>query len=398
MIKNTVLILQFVADHSLKLYELDLHGALINSTIYSDLSEVHLPEPKQRLIILLPSKMILTAKVRIPKTHWQNVLKAAPFLLEERVAVPVHSLHVTVSKTDQPEHYLVTAIDKSLFEHYFNQIKSQGLTPVAIVPDFLSLPLEPEKWTLKVVENMAWLRTSLWEGLMTDTALLSTVLQLKLREKSAPVVCQVITEQEEMTTLLSQQFEEKIEFIRQTAKVRFDKHLLSGSFPINLLQGPYRFKTKNHQHKKHRFLLWFSLGLWLLILIGGKMGEYFLYKHFSAQLAAEMAAIIGPGEPREIKIDLQRKLRQLSQRPKTDPAIQLLAKVGGVIKNHSTIELNSFNYNHDELVMEVKASHLSELEDFSRALEQSKIIIKHNRIQTGENNITDQLTVTGLSK
>jgi len=390
--KATHIILQFFADDTVKWYQVDDLGVMIDCASHTDLSAIPAILPKERLIVLLPGIEIFSVEISIPKTSWQNVLKAVPFLLEEHVAVAVEHLHIALAKSTRPEYYLINAIDREKFEKYLARLEVHHLKPTLILPDFLALTYHPASWTVKFSDDFAWVRTSRTEGFACKRDLVHMALQLKAKNALKPVICEVIGKEAELMLMhLGDDFNLK----RKQAQSDFDPEILTEKPVINLLQGKYRVKQNIKTSGKYsRFSLCVMI-VWLSVLFGGKFLEGYFYHLKNKMLNQQISTLLPNVSKEEIKIEMQRRLHALSQGNKTDPCIDLLGQVGKVVKSHANIDLISIAFNDEQLKLEIRAEHLQSLENFTRALEEQPIQIKRNRLRTEEKFVAGELTIAG---
>ncbi len=378
---------------------LDPMGKVLKTAHYTDIDSLPKLKLEQKLIVLLPGQSIFMAAVDVPKTSRQNLVKALPFLLEEKIATDVLNLHIIAEKISA-NHYMAAAIDEKQFVKYFELIKRHGLSPRALMPDFMALAYDPDSWTIWLSNDYAVVRTGLMSGFTTREQNLRLTLELykKLNDTNLVQTCRVFARSGEYDALkFSRISKQQFNLVMMDQLPEFDLNLFSQAPKINFLNSKYRFKRQSTNIKKYWRLAVASMGLWLICLVGGKIILSTHYQHYNNKQQAKIDQIdqrLLPGQSvSDPRAEITQQITSLLQSRKQDDFEAIVAAVGAVISSSNQLELKSINYQDQQLTLTVSSEKLSTLGVFSRALESHGLVIKQNQVSTGTNTVVGQLVV-----
>ena len=109
------------------------------------LSELHNRIPNIdncEITVILPGEQVVSQLIQAPKGSHRHLAQALPFILEDDLAAPVECLHIAFGEPSADGQILCTAIDKTLFENYLNQLSEAGISASKVIPDYWTLPME----------------------------------------------------------------------------------------------------------------------------------------------------------------------------------------------------------------------------------------------------------------
>ncbi len=122
-----------------------------------------------RVVAVVPGVDVLVQTLPMPKASWRNLLRALPFLLEEKVASPLENLHFSLGPPLEGGQRPVAVIEAGLMEQWLAVLDEAGIRPDAMVSETLLLPWEARTWTLLQTPERALLRTGSHTGLAMDS-------------------------------------------------------------------------------------------------------------------------------------------------------------------------------------------------------------------------------------
>ncbi|MBF0152319.1 MAG: hypothetical protein HQL64_01050 [Magnetococcales bacterium] len=125
---------------------------------------------RMRIVAVAPGVDVLIHALPVPKTSRRNLVKAIPFLLEEKVASPLEKLHFSLGPPLDNDERPVAVTDIDLMEQWLAQLGDIGIRPDSMVSETLLLPWTPASWTLLQTPEKALIRTGRYTGLAMDTA------------------------------------------------------------------------------------------------------------------------------------------------------------------------------------------------------------------------------------
>lgn len=98
----------------------------------------------RRVTVLIPGEDILQLRATVPGRNRQQITRAAPYAIEDRIAGDIDALFVAVLETGSattPSRFAV--IERTLLEQWITRLRAAELKPDSLLPDHVVLP-EPE--------------------------------------------------------------------------------------------------------------------------------------------------------------------------------------------------------------------------------------------------------------
>lgn len=140
----------------------------------------------RRLVVMLPSTDITLTSIELP-AHLQTapqarLQQAIPYLLEERLAEDVETLHIAVSKKRMGAQLPVVIASRARIDAWMKPFNDRQITPAVLVPDILCLPLVEDApqpvWSVMLEGSHASVRTGPSAGFSCETEMLADYLAL----------------------------------------------------------------------------------------------------------------------------------------------------------------------------------------------------------------------------
>lgn len=136
----------------------------------------------RRVVLVVPGEEVLLTRVVPPRASQRELEKALPYLLEESLSVPVETLHFASGPRQADGGLPVAVVAERLMSEWLEQARAVGITPEAVIPAPLLLPLEPGAWSLALMPERVWLRSGPHRGWAIDAGNLAFTLRLALEE------------------------------------------------------------------------------------------------------------------------------------------------------------------------------------------------------------------------
>jgi general secretion pathway protein L len=140
---------------------------------------------ERRLVVLLPSTDITLATVELPaqlqSAPAARLLQAVPYLLEERLAEDVETLHFALGRRRGAQLPIVIVAQERL-GHWLKPFRDRGIVPAVLVPDLLCLPriqdAQQPVWSVLLEGGQALVRSDACAGFCCETEALDDFLAL----------------------------------------------------------------------------------------------------------------------------------------------------------------------------------------------------------------------------
>lgn len=194
----------------------------------------------RRLVALVPSTDITLTTVELPaqlqNASQDRLLQAVPYLLEDRLAEEVETLHFALGRR-AGNRLPVVIVARARMEAWLKPFDDRGLTPASLVPDLLCIPRVYENgpvWSVLLEDGRAMVRSDACAGFSCETEMLQDFLNLAEKPEDLRLQIYPVEHAElpslELSTQTSASTANGLEYLVRG----FDAH-----HSINLLQGEH---------------------------------------------------------------------------------------------------------------------------------------------------------------
>ncbi|MCG8433349.1 MAG: type II secretion system protein GspL, partial [Gammaproteobacteria bacterium] len=159
---------------------LDGHGNRIGFPQQGELTET---EPLSRLrevIVIVPGIKIITHDVKMPGKNTKRILQAVPFALEEQLVDDIDKLHFALGPINDGT-VTVAVVAKSMLETWLQTLAECGITPHALLPDYLALPGNESEWCIAIDRQQILIKHATAGGFSACASLADALLAAQLR-------------------------------------------------------------------------------------------------------------------------------------------------------------------------------------------------------------------------
>ena len=119
---------------------LDKQGLVDLPLAVRTIQEIRSLQVQVQTLVILPTSVATLHRINLPWLSDQKSRAAIPYALEDQLAQPVDSIHVSFDREHyQDEHYLVVTIDKLFLSDLIKQLDSYGLSFDKITIDWFAL-------------------------------------------------------------------------------------------------------------------------------------------------------------------------------------------------------------------------------------------------------------------
>jgi general secretion pathway protein L len=128
-----------------------------------------------RVIVLLPAERATVLAAEVPARGREQLAKAVPFAVEDRLIDPLEALHLTFDELPEGGQRVV-ALRQDLLAEWLADLRARGVAPDAARLDVLALPWRPDRASLAIDVDARGQRRALvrcgpaavWSGIETE--------------------------------------------------------------------------------------------------------------------------------------------------------------------------------------------------------------------------------------
>src|SRR5579859_2805217 len=135
----------------------------------------------RRVTAILPAEQVTLLHVDVPSRNPQKVLQAVPFMLEDKLAEDVESLHFALGERDTTGQ-LVAVVSRPRLHRCLDELAAAGIVPTRVVPDVCAVLPEVDAAVTVLDGGMALVCFPDGSGFGTDAALAAHLLKLRSEE------------------------------------------------------------------------------------------------------------------------------------------------------------------------------------------------------------------------
>lgn len=354
----------------------------------------------RRLVLFVPGADVRLASVQVPARQTQKVLQAAPYALEDQLAEDVDTLHFAIGSRQADGSHPVAVVARARMESWLAPLRERKLTPDAVVPETLCLPVpDAGRWNALAEPAQISVRTGPFSGFACAPEELNTYLQLADPENLIPLRIFVPRPVE-------------TDFSRLTRPVELLPGYGSGlevlarhyrpETAINLMQGHY----SQQEDWRLRVAPWRTAGalvaLWaVLALTHDALQTYRVGRELEAQEAQNLARFQGlfPAETKIVNLAAQTEQQWTALRGGARaPLFQLLGTLAASLSANPGLSLRALQFREGALYLSLTAIDLQAYERLRQWFEsQREARLDPQSVNASNDGVQIQLKLTPAS-
>lgn len=354
---------------------------------------------EKEIIVIVPSQDVLLTTVNLPKMNRNRLIQAIPFVLEEHLVQDVELMHFAVDSQQEDGSILVAAIADEKMRVWLDLLSSWSVRPDAFVPLSLLLPVEDNHWTAHI-SDVVTVRMSKVSAAAFEAVSFVDCIQFALKDLTVPQQLQINNYTESAYADCFDASLNVVERIRSADDELKDIALLiKGAPEINLLQGDYAVKKSNLPHIAGMYKIGFYLvASWIVLLFLYPFISYFILHSKVNALDQQIAAIYKRHFPQSTsviapKLRMQEKLQKMNADVGENRVLQLMDDVGKAMQESHSIKLKRFDYQNNQLTLELTAANSEDFSAFSDHLTQQGLSVKQQNADLAGSHINATLQV-----
>ncbi|HLW74252.1 MAG TPA: type II secretion system protein GspL [Gammaproteobacteria bacterium] len=383
----------------------DALGNRIGFAQRGPLAEAAVQAPGRRLTALVPGEYVTLLNADIPSKSAQKVLQAAPFMLEDRLAEDVESLHFAAGLHDTGGH-LISATTRARMRHWLELLTQAGLNPTMLVPDLCALQPEPETAVAALDDGYALVRFPDGSGYTVEQDLALQLLKRRFADAATPLKRIVLYAPEDAaSTFVSALDGSDIAVVHKPLTDGTLPLLAAGlrsTHPLNLLQGPFQVRSNLQEHWRTWRVAAVLLGVCLLLGLVQQVMAYVHLKHQAASLDAEVAQVFSqamPGSQPQLGGELAQmksKLKELQGGSDTGSLLPLLDALGEGLTSSPSVQIIGLNFQGGSLQVQLQAADIGALDALKATLaRQNGLNVSLDSVDASGSQVTGRIVLSG---
>lgn len=357
----------------------------------------------RRLTVLAPGEHVTLLKADIPSKSAQKVLLAAPFILEDRLAEDVESLHFAVGVHEAGGH-LITAVAHERMRHWLGLLAQTGLHPALLVPDLSALAPEPETAVVALDEAYALVRFPDGSGFTAEQDLAAQLLKRRLADAKLKRLVLHAPEGADAAFASSLRSDDT-EIVHKPLGDGVLPLLAAGvrtQRPFNLLQGIFQLHSDFQEHWRTWRVAVMLLSACLLLGLVQQVMAYVHLKRQAASLDAEVAQVFTqamPGSQPQVGGELEQmksKLKELQGGSDTGSLLPLLDALGEGLVSDPSVQVIGLNFQGGSLQVQLQAADIGALDALKAALSrQNGLNVSLDSVNASGSQVTGRIVLGG---
>lgn len=327
------------------------------------------PEPGVRLWLVMPAEQVLLLSVARPPGSVQQMERALPFAIEDRLAAAIESQHVAWAPASVAGQVDVAVADRARVRAWVQRLAEHGLVAEALVPEPVLLPWSPGRASLLVEQGRALLRYGPMQAFCGRA--------------------------EEVQSLPLARPETIDRILPERALSQMAEGLSTARPPLNLLQG--EFEPVRRAGAVAAGWRWaaiaVSAGLLLAVLFA--LAERMRLAATVAEQREEMATLYRSAVPGAGRVvDAEQQLRSaLGGAVAGDVALRLLARAAPVLAAMPGLHLDVLEFRAGQMEWRVLAPDVAVLDDLRARLRAAGIAAELTAATAGTRGVEGRLTL-----
>ncbi len=334
----------------------------------------------RRVVAFVPATEVSVAAVELPARSASKALQLAPFALEEQLAGDIEQLHFAVGAQEDSGKTPFVVCAREAMERWLAVLQAAGLSPAALVPDFLAVPANPGHTVVWLEGRMVTIRPPGQWPMLLDAEPLEAALELAgvLGAAMPPHLLVYAAEPEHTTHAVAlESIGAQVGSLRMQLLTDGPLAALAVSAlhepPLTLLQGAYASRGAS-TGRLARWRVPLALAATLAALaVGGQVVDLMRARAEAKRLDGLIADVAHQAMPDVHKLvdprrQVEAKLAQAKGRSGADGLTATLAALAAARDTTPTMELDNVTYYDGTADLQVKAADANALEQVRSGL------------------------------
>ena len=359
----------------------------------------------RRVTTLLPGEQFTLLHVEVPSRNPQKVLQAVPYMLEDKLAEDVETLHFALGERGAAGQ-LVAVVSRARLRACLDELAAAGIAPARVVPDVCAVLPEADAVVAVLDDDVALVRFPDGSGFSIDAPLAPRLLQRRIDEITPPPArIELHGTPEQMDALDTALAGLRLERVRQPIEggllPLLARHL-NAQRGLDLLQGEFKLQNSLQEHWRQWRLAAYLAAACLLLGIAQQVISYVKLRHEAAALDAQVVQIFTqamPGsrlQPGTEMVQMKQRLAALEGGDSAGALLHLLDALGTGLTGSDGIQVTGINYQDSTLQAQLQASDISALDALKGTLnKQDGISADLDSVNASGNQVTARLILNG---
>lgn len=393
------------ADEPVRWLLVDTVGNRIGHVQQGSLADAAPQAKGRRVIAFLPAERVTLTHVEVPSRNPQKVLQAVPFMLEDKLAEDVESLHFALGARDGTRQ-LVAAVGRAHMQELLASLAAAGLSPARLIPDVCAVTPEPATAVAVVEGGIALLRFPDGSGFGADTDLAVQLLKRRASAEGSDLTRVVIhaslEEAEAFDARLEGLTQERIKQTLPDGRLPLLAHSLASQRGLDLLQGAFKLQTSFQEHWRQWRLAAFLLVACLALGLVQQIASYMRLRHQAAGLDAQVQQLFTqamPGSRLQPGTEMEQMKQRLSALQGGNSAgslLVLLDALGTGLNTNPSIQITGITYQSGSLQAQLQAADIGALDALKGALNgKDGITANLDSVNASGSQVTGRITLSG---
>lgn len=360
----------------------------------------------RKLTAFVPGEQVLVFPAEIPSRNLQKVQQAAPFILEDKLAADVETLHFSAELRDADKP-LVAVTEQDRMRRWLGEMAEAGLEPVQLMADVTALPPPADGVVVALDAGYAVVRFADGSGFTTERDLAMDVLRRRLaeREGDAPPL---------KIALHAGAADDGAGFAASLIGAEVAQHpLQDGLLPLlaaslrrqrglNLLQGAFQIRTGFQEHWRIWRVAIVLLAVCLVLGLVQQGVSYIRLKREAGALDTQVTQLFNQAMPGSRQVAgaersrMQSLLTQLQGGGNAGSLLSLLSDLGGAMAANPSIQVIAVDYRSGTLEAQLQASDIGGLDALKTALsKQNGLTVTLDSVSAAGSQVTGRIALSG---
>ncbi len=358
----------------------------------------------RRLTVLVPAEQVTLMHVDVPSRNPQKVLQAVPYILEDKLAEDVETLHFALgARTDAGQ--LVAVMGKARLRACLDELADAGLRPARLVPDVCALAPEPGSVAVALDGGAVLVRMPDGGGFATDTAFGAELLKRRITESAGAFTRLSIhgaaADVDAFDASLGDVPLERIKHPVADGALPALAAGLGAQRGLDLLQGDFKTQTPVQEHWRTWRIAVVLLALCLLLGLAEQITSYVKLRRQANTLDAQVTQLFNqamPGSrlvPGSEQQEMQAKLAELQGGNSAGSLLALLDALGSGLGSNPSIQVTGINYQGGSLQVQLQAGDIGALDALKGTLAQGSVRADLDSVNASGAQVTGRIVLSG---
>lgn len=353
--------------------------------------------------LIVPGTDVTLYPVQLPPgMRRARLQQAVPYALEEQLAGDIETCHFVIANKPVDGLWPVAVVAEDLMTQWLQPFQQAGIRVLALLPDFLAIPVIEGAWHIVLLADRAVCRSNDDAGFTVERPLLTTFLTLYLAQSKKTPQRIVVTGQESQPVVAALAEHITVPVLANETGEPLQALFTQGVVEtptLNLCQGQFQQKIPSNGFSRSLWSTGVLTALCLLVLIMGQSAQIVYFNQKNRTVDAEITKLYRLAYPQATRVvnvqgRIEQDLKAFTMLPQQGDLLSLLVEVGRALPKPVLGQIRRLQFTQQKLQLQMKFASFEQLNTVVKQWQENKLLVKQDQANSEGEGVVALITLS----